>query len=193
MHFTCPCAQHATWWAHRDTNAEVEWKLGKHSLCVFIMQSEVWQRAFCLFGCGASTTTRLHVWAMQMGVTSHTRCSSEGQLSLQTCWLWIWQVHSHHAEPVVAAPLLFFLPPPPLLFLQSTSTLKNFHLADWPHQCYDSVLVVLFLLGFIFKRSDLFVSLINSLCYNIQLAPSLPIFQSAAAHRAHPYSLTALH
>lgn len=29
----------------------------------------------------------------------------------------------------------------------------NFHLDDWPHQCYDSILVVLFLLCFILHRS----------------------------------------
>lgn len=66
------------------------------------LDSKVWQWAF--FWVWSGDDTQLHIWAMQMG----------GQCThVLFCWLWLWQVHSHHVESVVAAPLLFC---PPFVF-----------------------------------------------------------------------------
>lgn len=108
------------------------------------------------------------------GVTSHARFLSEVRAaSVVTANLLTVDMASTFPSCGVCgrSALVVF----PLFVFTVGLHIKNFHLDDWPHQCYDSVLVVLFLLCFI--CSDLFVSLINSLCYNIQLPPLCQFFR----------------
>lgn len=109
--------------------------------CV-ISQTEVWQRVVCPFWVWGhdATMTPNHTFGRCRWCHRARTCTSEvGTASVVAAnLLTVAMASTFPSCGVCGRSTLVVLPPLPL-FLQSASTLKHFHLDDWPHQCYHSV------------------------------------------------------